>query len=73
MAGYVLLFKEAPGKVETAELDGYAGADADKGCECAFVKGEGAFVAVDACGGGEGGEVGGGCLEADFDYVKRLA
>lgn len=59
--------------MKPAELDGYAGADADEGCEGAFVKCEGAFVAVDACGGGEGGEVGGGCLESDFDYVKRLA
>lgn len=59
--------------MEAAELYGYTGADTDEWGEGAFVKGEGAFIAVDAGGGGESGEVGGGGLEADFDYVKGLA
>jgi len=54
-------------------LHGDAGADAEEGCERAFVEGERAFVAVDGGGGDEGVGVGGGGLEADFYYVEGLA
>lgn len=73
VASSVLLFKEAAGEMEAAELDRDAGADTDEWGEGAFVKGEGAFVAVDAGGRGQGCEVGGGGLKADFDNVKGLA
>lgn len=73
VAGGVLLLKETARIVEAAELHRDAGANADEWCECAFVEGKGAFVAVDAGGGGEGGEVRGGSLEAHFDNVKGLA
>lgn len=67
------LLEEAAGRVEGAELDGDAGADAQERGQGAFVEGERAFVLVDGGGGGEGGGVLGGGLEADFDYVKGLA
>lgn len=67
------LLEEAAGRVEGAELDGDAGADAQKGGQGALVEGERAFVLVDGGGGGEGGGVLGGGLEADFDYVEGLA
>lgn len=55
------------------KLDGDAGTNSDEGGERAFVECEGAFVAVDASCGGEGAGIGGCGLEADFDYVERLA
>lgn len=51
------LLEEAAGGVESAELDGDAGADAQEGSQSALVKGEGAFVFVDAGCGGKGGGV----------------
>lgn len=59
--------------MEGAELHGDAGADADEGCEGAFVEGEGPFLGVDGASGGEGVGVLGCGLEADFYYVEGLA
>jgi hypothetical protein len=70
---FVPVLEEALGVAETAELDGDAGADAEEGGEGAFIEGEGAFVAVDGGCGVEGGVVGGGGLEADFDDIEWLA
>lgn len=56
-------------KVEGAELDRDAGADAEEGGERAFVEGEGAFVLDDVGGAGEGVEGDGRGLEADFDDI----
>ena len=53
------LLEVSPGGVEGAELDRYAGTDAEEGREGAFVEGEGAFVLVDGSCGGQGGGVGG--------------
>lgn len=65
---------EVPGcPAEGAELDGDACADAEKGRQCAFVEGEGAFFCVDALCRLEGGVVLGRCLETDFYDVEGLA
>lgn len=66
-------FEAAASGVEGAELDRHARADADEGREGAFVEGEGAFFLVDGLGGGQGGGVEGGGLQADFDDVEWLA
>lgn len=47
----------------------YASADADQGCECAFVECERSFVPVDRGCGIQGGLVLIGRLQADFDDV----
>lgn len=69
LGGEVALFEGSACVVEGAELDGDARADADEWGERAFVEGGGAFVAEDGGRAGEGGGVGCGCLEADFDDV----
>jgi len=60
-------------KVEGAELDGDAGADAEEGGEGAFVEGERAFILEVVAGALEGTERDGGGLEADFDDIEWLA
>lgn len=71
--GGVAGFEPAAGRVEGAELDGDAGADADEGGQGALVEGEGALVLVDGGGGVQGRGVLGCGLEADLDDVEGLA
>lgn len=69
LGGGVAGFEGATGVVECAELDGDAGADAEKRGQGALVEGAAAFVLEDLCGAVEGAFVFGRGLEADFDDV----
>ena len=62
-------FKVAPGIVESAELDGDTGADAEEGGESALVECEGPFVDEDVLGAFESRGVCAGRLESDFDDI----
>ena len=65
----ITLLKGATRIVKGAELDGDAGANADKGRKRACVEREGTFVGEDGARTREGGGVGGCGLETDFDDV----
>lgn len=73
MVGCVLLLEVAPRRVEAAELDRHAGADADQRCKGALVEGSWALIFEDRGSCCQGGCVCGGCLQADLHYVEGLA
>lgn len=72
MAGIASLQPPAR-SMESAELHGHAGADADEGRQRALVEGQGTLILVDGGGGLESAGVLVRRLQADLDDVKGLA
>jgi hypothetical protein len=65
----VSLLEGSASVVESTELNGNTGPDADEWGQSAFVECEGPFILEDGARTGEGVGVGCCCLEADFYYV----